>query len=213
MTPDDPRHGTYAGVSQHWKDGEPSCPPCDLAGHRRRKLNRYLQATGRPASMPVGGVIRRVEALQTLGWNVMEISRRSGVPWKTLRGLYRTAAVYRATFDAVAAVYDDLAMHAPVGPYATRAARRAQRLGFHPPEAWDDIDDSDEEPTTDHTGLVDEVIVGRLLAGILTPEATRPEREEAMRRHLADGGTDWTLAKKHGWPQHRYIPPELKEAG
>lgn len=37
MTPDDPRHGTSAGRTQHVKTGEPLCPAC------RKAYNAYMR--------------------------------------------------------------------------------------------------------------------------------------------------------------------------
>jgi hypothetical protein len=33
MTPDDPRHGTYAGYQRHRKDDEDACAPCRAANN------------------------------------------------------------------------------------------------------------------------------------------------------------------------------------
>ncbi len=111
-------------------------------------------------------------------------------------------------------VRDYYAEVAPTPGTNKQTASRARGNGYVPPEEWDDpgtlawpLGSSCE------LAIIDEVVIERLLAGVHTPTSTRLEREEAMRRHIAEGGTEWELAKLHAWPHHRYLPPELKEVG
>lgn len=215
MTPDDPRHGTYAGYVAHIGgiDRSQPCDPCALAGYRRRKHNRYLTLIGTPAMVPMLGTLRRIRALRTIGWTVVDISRASGIPEKTLRNPnHRGEYVYRGTADAVAAAYEQMCMTFPEGGYATRQRRHAARMKWAPPLAWDCID-TDTEPTgvSGRTkgrphDEIDEAIVQRLASGRTVEGATVAEKFEAMRRWLAAGGSETELCRIQRWKSDRYTP-------
>lgn len=54
MSPDDPRHGTRPGYSQHISDGEKACEPCRRANatyHQRYRANHpeYVEKNQRRA--------------------------------------------------------------------------------------------------------------------------------------------------------------------
>ncbi len=49
------------------------------------------------------------------------------------------------------------------------------------------------------------MIVDRLLAGEHL-KSNRAEKEEAMRRWLANGGSEAELCRIHGWKTDRYTP-------
>lgn len=204
MSPDDPRHGTYAGAAVHWKAGERACPACARAALRRRKRNHCLALAGTPATVPAAGTVRRLQALQAVGWTITDVARESGLHEKTLRNpVYRGARVYRATADAVADAYERLSMTFPDGPYATRARRRAQRLGYPPPLAWDDdtIDDPDALPLQpgEHDDQPDPVVVERILAGDWRLAATQAERRLVVAAWLERGGSQNELERLTGW--------------
>lgn len=208
MSPTDPRHGSYAGASAHRRAGERPCPACLCAEARTRKQNRWLEHIGQPATIPALGTIRRLQALRRLGWTVVAIAAESGIPEKTLRNpTYRGTNVYRTTADAVAATYDRLSMRIPEGPYATRERRYAERQGWPPPLAWDDIDNPTEQPRGHVTAAgrtpIDEAVVQRVLAGERLP-TTPAERDEITRRWVARGGSNKTLCTRMGWKQGRY---------
>jgi len=88
--------------------------------------------------------VRRIQALQALGWTIADIARQSGLYEKTLRNpIYRGTSVYRATAEAVAETYERLSMTLPDGGYHERCRRMAAKRGYAPPLAWDDIDNDD----------------------------------------------------------------------
>lgn len=142
MSPDDPRHGTNAGASAHWKDGERPCDPCREAGSRRRKLNRLRSYSGQPGTVPFRGTLRRLRALRALGWSNAQIAARTpGVSARTLDGVGRGPWVHRDTADAIAAVYEELCMtFPPPSRVASYNRTMAKKFGWAPPLAWDDID-------------------------------------------------------------------------
>lgn len=150
MSPDDPRHGTYAGASEHRKRGVALCGPCLRAERHRHILTMADRIAGRPRTLPALGTVRRIHALQAIGWTIADIARQSDLYEKTLRNpVYRGTSVYRATAEAIAATYDRLGDTAPVGPYHDRCRNMAARRGYPPPSAWFGVDIDDPGATPD----------------------------------------------------------------
>lgn len=48
MLPDDPRHGTYAGLNQHKSEGSPVCDDCALAASNYIRVYRRRKDLGMP---------------------------------------------------------------------------------------------------------------------------------------------------------------------
>lgn len=80
MTPDDPRHGTYAGSTAHYRDGEKPCLPCYAA--RRKYHTRYVKENelGYRRRTPVGrgGVWQRIDQLYKSDYSYLELARALG---------------------------------------------------------------------------------------------------------------------------------------
>jgi hypothetical protein len=93
--------------------------------------------------VPTLGATRRVRALLRQGWrhqDLHEYAGRSVAVFAT--GTYtRTKAI---DWRIVAGLYDQLSMS---DGGSQKTATRAQRLGYAPPLAWDNIDNPDEQPT------------------------------------------------------------------
>lgn len=142
------RHGSYAGAIAHYAAGHPPCSTCRIAFRRTQKRNQHLRLTGQAPTIPAAGTVRRVRALQALGWTIAEVAETAGVPARTLNGvlLGRGASVYRSTASAVERAFGQMEMRrAPDTRNARRARAMAQRRKWAPPLAWDDID-RDEAP-------------------------------------------------------------------
>ena len=150
MSPDDPRHGTYAGHVAGCRDR--CCGAAKLAYDKRRKYDAH-RGIGRKVES--WRAVRRVQALQRLGWSVPRIAAVAGLYHQQVYDLDRYPTCYRATFDAIERTYAELSMRLPRPDTTgerisvTRARRHAERMGWLPPLTWDDIDDADERP---HTG-------------------------------------------------------------
>lgn len=56
----DPRHGSYAGAQQHWKDGESACEQCLVASRRSNKRRDLNILAGNPARVPLGEAAYRI---------------------------------------------------------------------------------------------------------------------------------------------------------
>lgn len=203
MRPDDLRHGTPAG---HHAGCRNSC--CVEARNTYERNRRKRVEVGHVYSVPAVGSQRRIRALMALGWPGNIIAERAGIKrgQSGISALLQARTVRVATAARIARAYDDLSMRLGPSP-VTRA--RAQRNGWLPPLAWDDgrIDDP-VHSCVDSVDIVeckdvDEVVVLRVLAGEHLP-TTRAEREEILRRWLANGGSQRTICNRMGWKQGRY---------
>ena len=84
MTPDDPRHGTYAGSTRHHKEGSTLCAPCLEA---RRRYNRRIKKNARrgwSGIVPVTTARRHVLNLHADGIPFDLIADRAGVSRTTI---------------------------------------------------------------------------------------------------------------------------------
>jgi hypothetical protein len=154
MNPNDERHGTYAGAVQHWNAGEHCCDACRRAATRYRKGLKWEEVHGSRRTVSPLGAVRRLQALQRLGWSIPAIARVTGLDHRLLYAVgLRHQSIRKTTHDAIVSAYEQLSMtKAPETTTAerisaTRARMRAARNGFAPPLAWDDIDDPDEQPS------------------------------------------------------------------
>lgn len=96
------------------------------------------------ALIPSIGTIRRIEALQCMGWSQAEIGRRmGGVTAQAISQTKRSATIAAGRARAFRELYDELSM--TPGPDAKTRAWAAKK-GYAPPLAWDDIDDPDSTP-------------------------------------------------------------------
>ena len=208
MRADDPRHGTTRGFHAGCRE---MC--CRRAIARYEKAGRLARLNGGRA-VPALGAQRRLQALMALGWSSHRIATIAGLPhrnhvWRILNGQQGKPTVWiqRSTHAWVCRVYDELSMTVPTGRYVARTKAYAERMGYLPPLAWDDIDDPHERPRKGsdhrHNGDVDEVVVSRVLAGENLP-TTRAEKDEIVRRWKARGGSERALCERMGWKSARY---------
>lgn len=99
------------------------------------------------------GTRRRIQSLAWVGWSIPQLAARAGIDKQSLHRAIRHDQATAATATAIRNLYDQLWNVAPSVPdkYAataiTRTRNRACRQGWHPPMAWDDIDDPNETPT------------------------------------------------------------------
>lgn len=211
MTPDDPRHGTWAGYCAHRAAGVPACDDCRRAAARYDATLRLERLNGLPSRRVPGiGTARRVQALVALGWSFHQIAARIGVV-HDLPGRWARAGgsfVMRRTADRVDAVFRELCMTPPpentirLQREATYARTLARKRGWVTALAWDDIDDPDEQPAgiVRDVDSVDPVVVDRILAGDWRLPATRAERLEVARRYP---GPRNELDRLTGWNTRR----------
>lgn len=187
------------------------CDDCRAAHAARARWRRRMHAYGRavPKSVPNAGARRRIEALQTLGWSMRDLSRMLGKhPDRLSVSLKTYDGISPANHALIAGLYDRLwSTPAPQRDKgerisAQRTIARAQREGYLPPLAWDDetIDDPDARPAAQperDADYVDEALVDRIVTGRhRVPLGTSsPERVEAVRRLARRGLTDTDIAR------------------
>jgi hypothetical protein len=211
VSPEDPRHGTYAGGRVHRAHHQPVCDPCAYAEARYERARQLDILNGRPRSLPCLGTRRRLQALVALGHSYSRIGEALAM---TPAGAWalgtRDRAYVRATTVAkVSSLYEAWSMLLP--PETTTNERKAAayartvatKNSWLPPLAWDDID-HDPEPAaaTDH-GDVDWVVVERVLAGDVVPTTTA-ERRAIVTRWPETGRPYNDLARLTGWKVERY---------
>ncbi|MGW4128002.1 hypothetical protein [Amycolatopsis japonica] len=104
--------------------------------------------------VPVVGARRRLQALVAIGWQLKELTRRSGLSRSTISAVLTDDHVRFSTVKAIRDLYEELwntrpPEQTPHEKFAVaRAKSQATRNGWVPPMAWDDdtIDDPDAVP-------------------------------------------------------------------
>jgi hypothetical protein len=102
MTPDDPRHGTYAGYIAHRRDDEDACDACALENRRETKRAKLRIAAGVRNRIPLGD--RALRVLNTR--SIRAISKATGLAENNLyqtRNAGADKVVLRSTRDAILA--------------------------------------------------------------------------------------------------------------
>lgn len=121
------------------------CGPCT---DRARRYENWRSRQG-PLLVPSVGTVRRIRALNRLGWSSYALSARLGKAPCWVAGLARRNQVSRKTAAAVRRLYDELSMTVPPrSASSVRARNYAARMGWPPPLAWNDehIDMPDAMP-------------------------------------------------------------------
>lgn len=102
ITPDDPRHGTYAGLVAHQKTGVAPCPACRAAGAKTRKAWRLDTHRNGPRTVPLGERAWRIACATP----VLQLVRETGLAAETIHRMRRVGpgqVVKRSTRDRVLA--------------------------------------------------------------------------------------------------------------
>lgn len=150
MSPDDPRHGTYAGAVAHYMDKSATCDPCKdaAATYRRNRRTRLYLARSTTLLVPALGTKRRLQALVAIGYSMEALSRDldCGSNWVHAFLSRDLDRVQQDTATKVSALFERLCMDVPQGPYANRTRILAARKGWVKPLAWDNLDDPNEQP-------------------------------------------------------------------
>lgn len=182
--------------------------------HTRALKARYRiqRITTGPTWVDATGTRRRLQALARIGWPPSSLEPHIGRASSTIGDWYRREKVHRDTAALVTHAYEQLSM--TPGP-SQRAAALAAARDWPPPLAWDEgtIDNPAATPrgTLNHKpkrrdpNEIDPVNVERLLLLERVKGSTRAEKEAAMARWVAAGGSINALCDAHGWQQGRYV--------
>lgn len=211
MSPDDPRHGKTAGRRVHQRDGEQPCAPCAEANATYQRRYRKTRVLYGDRLIPAIGTTRRIHALQRLGWSIPVIAEHLDMAARQLWWTTTQTLVTRQVAERVAEVYEALSMSLPATDTkgqrisVSKVRTHAERMGWLPPLAWDDIDRDPEPPAALYSGPgIDPVVVMRLLEGDRNVTSNAAEKDEAMRQWRADGGSERELCIVLGWKTGRY---------
>lgn len=130
------------------------CVACTEAAKLYEFWRQGQIRAGRPLMVPAVGTIRRMRALQRLGWSLRVIAEAAGYSESWSQGITRQTTVSRRTAETVRRVYDLLSMRIPSQRTTTerssvmRAKNYAARQGWAAPLDWDEdeIDRPDGRP-------------------------------------------------------------------
>lgn len=194
ISPEDPRHGLLSG----WAAG--CLDECCMRA-KRRYDKRWQVDADRGIRRIVGatGTRRRIQALQAIGWPTDALAAELGLGRNGLRMITSRDRVRRSTAVRVAKLYQRLWM--TEGP-SSRVRVVAQRKGWLPPMAWDDIDHPGEGhhqvPAHHRDQEVDRVVVDRALTGVRV-KANEAEKAAITASWEASGGSLAELCRIQGW--------------
>lgn len=141
--------------------------------------------------------VRRLQALAALGWSTRELHAH-GINYRAVAAIRggKQPTVTRAIATAIRDVYENLCM-TPGPSDITRA--RAHAAGWHPPLAWDDIDNPAERPgpVAPVPDTPDPVALARALRGE-PAQVPGYERLAMIRALAAQGRSDSQMATALG---------------
>lgn len=156
------------------------------------------------ARIPIDPYRIKVRALVALGWSQAKLANRLGIAAANFRITRDEETHIRvATARAVDALFAELAMTLPPEQEwrdkiaASRARGHAQRHGWLPPLALDDLDQGEDSSDDDQDG-VDEVAVLRRMSGDRSVHLTKAEAAEVVRRWRATGESLNELRRRTG---------------
>jgi len=217
VSPDDPRHGTYAGGRIHRKHGQKPCDPCSYAEARYERGRTHDRYNGRPRTIPSNGTTLRLRALFALGHTYARIGAELGFTTEAARRLAaHPPPLIRATTAArITRLYDAWSMTLPPATTrsetksATYARNLAARKGWLPPLALDDdrLDDPTYTPrrTVERGVTYDHAVVERVLSGERSPrQLRRAESAEIVRRARGRGLSDGLIYELYGIKAERH---------
>lgn len=162
MSPDDARHGAQAGYAAGCR--EQCCKTAHALYMAQHRVDTYL---GRHRTEDSAATIRRIRALMALGYTMPYLSSRLGRSPQYVNQVFKVWTVRVSTAQAVSRLYDELSMTVPTGWTAERQRRHAEKMGYAPPLAWDDISNPHEQPQ------------GMASDRTRAPGATNPRKKEA----------------------------------
>lgn len=138
------RHGTASAKHNHGC----VCPDAADLAYRARKIQRIGRSPH--AFTPTTGLIRRVHALQALGWSYAALGEELGTVGREVWRWTTMIQVRVVTHQRVLVVYDRLRCQSPPdGRAATRTRIEATRRGWATPQQWDGVAIDDPAATSD----------------------------------------------------------------
>lgn len=163
---------------------------CDTARDAQRHRDK-MRTTGRwPAQfVDATGTARRIRALAAMGWSSTYVGQQLGFSAQAVGCVCGQSRVLRSTADKYKAVYDEHYLRR--GP-SDAAVREANRRGWAPPLAWDNIDDPAEQPQHTAAASRSPIPRNRLAEDIVEAafDWRRPRMSHREQRHVVDTAMD-----------------------
>ncbi|MBF6333517.1 helix-turn-helix domain-containing protein [Nocardia transvalensis] len=190
-----------AGVSQKtvWLIRHGTYPTSQIDRAARLMTVTHIPVPAQAGLMvPNIGTSRRLHALMAIGWPQRRLAARLGVSQAAVHQYTIHRWVRYETWRAICDLYEELS--GTPGP-SPSLAKQSRDRGFAPPLLWDglDIDHPAHEPAPDETtempGIVDEVLLLRILRGEHTGEISRAERQAVLDHAVEHGWTQTKLAE------------------
>jgi hypothetical protein len=165
----------------------------DFKRLRRKVSDAILAVDGRPHPQQIlilnVGCRRRLEALQYNGWSSQQLATHMGIGnGSRIREFMSAPVIKWDTHRRVQALFDEL-WDQDGG--TLKSKKHAQRHGFVPALAWNDIDDPKDTPdiqgSPEPDKHVDEVLLRRILHGQHRGEIPKPERTAVLDYAVENG--------------------------
>lgn len=138
------KHGENSGYQAGCR--EDCCLDAHFLWSKRWRLRRLAgEHTGPVPSDPSR---RKVQALARLGWSLTSIADLMGVSRQALRQALQRDMILQSTERSIAEAYRTLEMKVPAETSSTCQTKKwAERNGWPPPLAWEDIETGELAPT------------------------------------------------------------------
>lgn len=138
--------GTVAAYHRHLAHGEMACAECKRAMMIDQRIRSKDRRAGIKRLADKEGTVRRLRALQAIGWTTRALAAELGVHQREMhRMMTRSGKISRQTVDNVVNLFDRLQT---VNATPKTRIWEAQRRELPPPLAWDEetIDDPAAQP-------------------------------------------------------------------
>lgn len=140
-------HDTYSAAHNHGC----ICPKARIEDARRSSYYKDLHRRGIRLREPALGTVRRIQALQVMGYSTLQLKALMGRSARTKSNLYPrerggTGMINSTTAAQWRDLYERICMTPATGPRANHVRTTARRKGWAGPLDWDDIDNPDEIP-------------------------------------------------------------------
>lgn len=206
------RHGTLTMATT----GRCHCDECRPVATRYKKLYRLRKQRGERVMVDVGPSLRKVQALQCLGHTRASIAAEIGTSAQSLSNILGRTTIKARTAARIDEVFRALEMTvAPDSNGARQARRAAERGGWLPPLAYDDIETGAVAEVLGESGYSHDRLDHDLVDYVLqyhdfTPRLSPLEKSEVVRRWKRSGRSERSLCALTGWREGRYhrTPPQ-----
>lgn len=202
------KHGEVAGYQAGCRE---EC--CGRAKSRDRKRRELAIHRGHSFTVPCERSRRKVQALAALGWPASAVAHHIGVTQQAMSRILARDTIRSTTAERIDRAYALLEMRIPEDTmWSRRTKNAAQRAGWLPPLAWEDIDAgvladvAPAEGPRSYDRLDLEEVEYALQYHDFTRWLSPLEKTEIVRQWTATGRSERSLCALTGWRPGRYSP-------